>query len=123
MTGLKQYLTDRLDMEQDFVGDLREIRIRKVYERRPRYVNEVIVTFEDKQIRDSIKAQAYKLASHREEAGMRLHIPDHLQRVFRSLMNVSFDMKKKHPSLKRSVKFDEEEQSLYMDVQLAEGQD
>ena len=54
---------------------------------------------------------------------MRLHIPDHLQRVFRSLMNVSFDMKKKHPSLKRSVKFDEEEQSLYMDVQLAEGQD
>ena len=66
-----------------------------------------------------VKAQAYKLAEFRDEAGMRLHVPDHLQKVFRSLMNLSFDMKKKHPDLKRSVKIDEETLNLYMDIQTA----
>ena len=49
---------------------------------------------------------------------MRLHVPDHLQKAFRALMNVSFDLKKRNPDLKRSVKFSDDDMSLYMDVQL-----
>ena len=49
---------------------------------------------ESKQIRDAVKASAANLANHRDTAGMRLHVPDHLQRDFRALMNLSFDLKK-----------------------------
>lgn len=36
-------------------------------------------------------------------------------------MNLSFELKKKHAELKRSVKFDEESLSLFMDIQLKSG--
>ena len=49
---------------------------------------------------------------------MRLDIPDHLQWDFHSQMDLSFDQKKRHPSLKRNVKFDEEDYGLYMDLKL-----
>lgn len=52
---------------------------------------------------------------------MRLHIPDHLQKTFRSLMNLSYDLKKRHPGLKHNVKFDDDTRGLYMDVQTSEG--
>ena len=92
-------------------------------ERKPKYKDEVIVTFEDKATRDHVKAQAPHVADHREKAGMRLHIPDHLQQSFRSLMNLSYELKKKHPELKRTVKFDEDELDLFMDIQTAAGAD
>ena len=49
---------------------------------------------------------------------MRLHIPDHLQKEFHALMNLSYDLKKKHPGLKRNIKFDEEDGGLFMDFRL-----
>ena len=51
---------------------------------------------------------------------MRLHIPDHLQKNFQSLMNLSYDLKKRHPGLKRNVKFDESELDLFMDLKTNE---
>lgn len=93
---------------------LGEFQIRKSHERRPKNKDKVVVTFEDKGIRDMIKANAHNLANYREEAGMRLHIPDHLQKTFKNLMALSYDMKKKQPELKRSVKFDEDKLNLYV---------
>ena len=80
--------------------------------------DEYIVTFENKHVRDAVKASAANLANHRETAGMRLHVPDHLQKDFQALMNLSFDLKKKHPDLKRNVKFDEEDGGLFMDFKI-----
>ena len=80
-----------------------------------------IVTFENKHLRDAVKANASILANHRDEAGMRLDIPEHLKRDFHALMNLSFDLKKRYPGLKRNVKFDEEDCGLFMDVRLKEG--
>ena len=98
------------------VEDIGEVRIKKFMERKPKYKDEVIVTFAEKATRDAVKAQAYLLAEHREEAGMRLHIPDHLQKSFRALMNLSYELKKKHPALKRNIKFDEDNLDLFMDI-------
>ena len=53
----------------------------------------------------------------KDEAGMRLQIPDHLQKTFRALMNLSYKLKKKHPTLKRSVKFDEDSLDMFIDIQ------
>ena len=49
---------------------------------------------------------------------MRLHVPDHLQKRFQALMNLSYDLKKKRPDLKRNVKFDEDRLDMFMDVQI-----
>ena len=38
-------------------------------------------------------------------------------------MNLSFDLKKKHPALKRNIKFDEEDCGLFMDCKLNEAAD
>ena len=35
-------------------------------------------------------------------------------------MNLSYDLKKRHPKLKRNVKFDEEDCGLFMEVRMSE---
>ena len=50
-------------------------------------------------------------------------MPDHLQKDFKALMNLAFDLKKKHPALKRNVKFDEEDGGMYLDFKLNEEAD
>ena len=53
---------------------------------------------------------------------MRLEVPDHLQKDFKLLMNLAYDMKQKIPALKRNIKFNEDDGGLFMDVQTrAEG--
>ena len=92
-------------------------------EKKPKFKDEVIVTFEDKSTRNAVKAQAHRLTDHREEAGMRLHIPDHQQQTFRALMNLSYELKKQNPGLKRSVKFDEDTLNMFMNIQTSAGND
>ena len=120
---LEDYLEKRLGLDKDMLQDAGEVRIRRVIEKKPKYKDEVVVTFEDKAVRDTIKSQAYKLADHREEAGMRLHVPDHLQKAFKALMNLSYDLKKKNNDLKRNIKFDEDTLSMFMDIQTKAGGD
>ena len=118
LDGLKEFLTEKLMMDKQFVDeDLGEVRIRRNIERRPKYKDEVCVTFESKEIRDAIKAKGPALANFREEAGMRLQIPDMLQKDFKALMSVAYDMKRTNKELKRNVKFDEESMGLFMDLQ------
>ena len=117
-SDLDAYLKEKLDIDGQFIADMGEVRIRKVLERKPKFKDEAIVLFEDKRIRDTVKAQAYRLASCRDEAGMRLHLPNHLQKDFKALMSLSYELKKKNPDLRRNVKFDENDLGLYMDIQI-----
>ena len=119
--SLKEYLTSKLEFEDGFLDDVGEVTIKKVVKKKPKYKDEVVVTFEEKAVRDAVKAQAHKLADHRETAGMRLQIPDHLQKTFRSLMNLSYELKKRNPDLRRSIKFDEDTMSMFMDIQTTTG--
>ena len=122
-SNLEEYLKEWLDLDGDFVKNMGGFKIRCVIERKPQHKDEVIVTFEEKAVRDAIKTSAHRLAEHRNEAGMRLHIPDHLQKKFRALMNLSYDLKKKNPDLKRSVKSDEDKLDMFMDIQTVSGGD
>ena len=115
--GLRNFLKDKLAMDATFIEeDLGPVVIKRNLEKRPRNKDEICVYFENKQVRDHVKAKGPNLANYREEAGMRLQIPDHLQKDFRALMSVAYDLKKKNPDLRRNVKFDEESLGLYMDV-------
>ena len=121
---LHEYLKDKLRMDPEQVGELGDVTIKRILDKKNKYKDEAIITFESKQDRDAVKALASNLANYRDnEAGMRLHIPDHLQKDFKCLMNLSYDLKKKHPSLKRSIKFDEDNLNLMMDMQTGQGED
>ena len=116
---LVAYLKEKLGMGDNFVQEeLADVTIRRVREPRNKNKEEYTVTFEMKQIRDAVKAMAPNLESYRDVAGMRLHIPDHLQKDFQALMNLSYELKKKHKSLKRNIKFDEEDGGLFMDIRI-----
>ena len=118
---LEEYLRVKLRLDENFIREeLGETKIIRTREPRNRNKNEYIVQFETKQIRDAVKAAASNLANFRETAGMWLHILDHLQRDFRILMNLFYDLKKRHKDLRRNVKFDEEDKGLFMDLRLDE---
>ena len=115
--GLEDYLLNKLRLDRSFIDEeLGHVELIRPREPRNKNKDEIIAVFETKQVRDAVKAAAPNLANFRDSAGMRLHVPDHLQRDFQTLMNLSFDLKKKHPSLKRNVKFDEEDGGLFMDL-------
>ena len=92
------------------------VTVRRSYEKRTKTKDEICVCFESKEIRDAVKARGPSLANFRE-AGMRLQIPDSLQKDFKALMVVTFNLKKTNPELKKNVKFDEEDLGLFMDFQ------
>ena len=118
---LENYLRIKLRFDEAFIREeLGEVVIKRPREPKNKIREEFIVTFESKQIRDTIKAAASNLANFREEAGMRLHVPDHLQRDFQRLMNLSYDLKKRYQGLKRNIKFGKEDRGLFMDLKLSE---
>ena len=120
MSGVKEFLKERLALDERFVEeDMGSVIVRRNVERKPKNKDEVCVEFENKQVRDAIKAQGPNLAKFRDEAGMRLEIPDGLQKDFKALMALAYDLKQTRKELKRNVKFDEENLGLFMDIQSA----
>ena len=122
--SLEKFLKDKMRMDDSFIEEeLGQVVLTKPREPKNKNKEEYVVTFENKQVRDMIKAKAANLANHRETAGMRLHVPDHLQKDFHALMNLSYDLKQRHPTLKRNIKFDEDDNGLFMDIKLNEASD
>ena len=86
--------------------------------------NEVLVTFVDARKRDRVVTSAAKLAScvdtaGRPTAGLRLEIPGDLLDIFRLLSRFGTRLRAKHgEGTKRHVKFDDVENSLYMNIKL-----
>ena len=118
VSELQNFLRGKLRMDEDFCQDIGNTRIKMVRERNTKVKNEAIVTFETKEIRDAVRARASQLAEYRDTAGMRLELPDYLQKDFRALMNLAYDLKSKNTGLKRNIKFDEEDLGLFMDIQV-----
>ena len=77
-----------------------EVAVKKIIQKKGGHKDEVCVTFESCEVRDHVKAQASNLANFRGEARMLLHLPDHLQNMFKALKSLAFDLKKKFPELK-----------------------
>ena len=80
--------------------------------------DEVVIRFPDVTSRDAVRSAAFHLAG--KKAGIRLEIPDSLRPSLRALETAAYNLKKKNPSMKRNVKFDDEVLDLIMDVRLDE---
>ena len=83
---------------------------------------ETIVTFVDKQARDDVFSRGPMLAGFRDEdgrptCGLRLHIPGFLMSSFKVLESFSFYLRNKHRGeITKYIKFDEHEQTLFLQV-------
>lgn len=94
-SSLNEYLVKRLGLDQAFIWEnVGEVTIRRHIERKKKNYQKACITFDNKQVHDYILGHAANLANHRDEAVMKLHVPDHLQKDFRALMNLVFDLKK-----------------------------
>ena len=84
-----------------------------------RITQEYIVTFADVETRDSIKSYANGLAGNQGQAGLRLELPDTLRGSYKVLDEHGLALKNLYgKDTKRSIKFDDRNKNLMMDVKL-----
>ena len=85
--------------------------------------DQVIVTFDTIRLRDEIKSAAGNLRGSDRSVGLQLEAPDHLRSHYQSFQKLGFQIKAKHPELKRNVKFDDVDMALVMDIQVSPSSD
>ena len=64
-------------------------------------------------MRDAVKAASRELAGD-PDAGIRLEIPVSLQPNLKALEAVSYQLKQKHPALKRNIRFNDNKMDLIL---------
>ena len=79
---------------------------------------EVLATFETREDRDAVKAGGINLAGQKD-VGMSLHVPGHLMDNLVALNGLAYSIKSRNPDTKRSVKFDDSNMGLYLDICIA----
>ena len=117
LAEVRRFLTERLGFQPGQVDqDFGPMGVRRVVEPKSKIEAEVIVEFQMASLRDSIKSMGFKLEGQR--AGIRIEIPNFLKSDFHVLQNLSYRLKLANKEMKRSVKFDDENYGLMLDVQL-----
>ena len=119
MASVATFLVDKLRWELDQVclDDCKARRIASTPDAAAKH--QVVVTFPSIAVRDEIKSLARNLRGSDRTVGLQLEPPDHLRGQYQSFQKLAFQLKKKHPALKRNVKFLDEEMCLSMDVCLS----
>ena len=118
LANLKVFLVDKMKMDPSFFADAGDIKVEKFFDARSKNKDEVIITFRNKGVRDTVKAAARNLAAEGRAAGVRMQVPGYLISTFRLLENLGYQMKKVDPDVRRVVKFDDSKMSLMMDIRV-----
>ena len=112
-----KFLTDLLQFSTDFVAnDLGRVRVERIVEPRSKIKYEALVEFGSAAIRDSVKGSGYRLEG--KQAGIRIEVPNYLKSDFHVLQSISYKMKIAHPGMKRSIKYDDDTNGMFLDVQI-----
>ena len=83
--------------------------------------DQVVVRFSSVRLRDEIKALTRNLDGTDKLTGVQIEPPDFLRTQYQTFQRLAYQMKKKHPSLKRSIRFSDNDFSLTMSVLTARG--
>lgn len=117
--GVRAFLTSYLDMPVEVVEGLTIEKIEKQSQaRRSKIQAEVLVMLETSQQRDVIQPYVANLAKVQGKAGIRLDIPDYLRGLFCLYEAHAAALRAQYGSVKRAIRFDDSDHSLYMDVKL-----
>ena len=81
--------------------------------------NQVLVTFTSIGLRDEVKSMSKNLSGRDRKTGVQIEPPDHLRGQYQAFQRLAFQLKRKHPSLRRNVKFYDPETCLTMDIKVS----
>lgn len=119
--NVKKFLSTNLKMPTELIETLVfEEMTKQGQARRSKIKDEVLVRLQSSQQRDTIQSYASNLANVQGQAGIRLDIPDHLRGLFRLFEAYAAALREQYGGVKRAIRFDDIEGSLYMDVKLEE---
>ena len=113
--AVRQFLKTKLGLTDRRIQLLGSIEVSALPGRAAGVRKEVLATFECKEDRDAIKTKGINLAGQRE-VGMSIHVPGYLLDNLVALNGLGYSIKQKNPETKRSVKFDDSTQNLYLDI-------
>ena len=120
-----RFIRNKLEVPETEVNDDQIVRVRRMQPPRRSMVHlEVCVVFGDKYSRDVIAAHGKNLKDYVNDRGqptlgMRIQYPDHLGEDFRLLEWYGAELRKmKGPGTRRSIRFNDEDGTIYTDVQL-----
>ena len=115
--ALKVFLRSNLGMSDQTIDSLGEIKVEKRKGRVPEQKLEVLATFETAEDRDLVKAAGPNLAG-KDGVGLMIHVPGHLLDHLHVLNNVGYNIKQKIDGVRRTVKFDDNNMDIYMDIKI-----
>lgn len=113
--SVHSFLRERLGFDQEIVAAMGAIAVRRALGKAAELKKEVIARFESKEDRDMVKGAGNKLAG-KTDAGMAIHVPGHMLDSLHALNAIAYQIKSKHEGVRRSVKFDDINQDIYMDI-------
>ena len=115
--ALCSFLREHLKLTGDEVLKLGSISIKRHRDPTAKTPDEVLCIFETRASRDLIKAAGKHLAGN-NSAGMRIHVPAHLEANFKVLQSLGYHLRQSDESIRRSIKFDDVHEDLIMDVKV-----
>ena len=118
--GLKKFALTFLKLsEEEFASfEVRGIKPARGALTSGRTIQEFEVEFARIGYRDAFRSNASRLAPHGRNAGIWLTLPDFLMSTFKLLENEGYRITQRKPGTKRSIKFNDLDRTLVMDVKL-----
>lgn len=113
--SVKVFLKTLLKFTDDRISALGSIAVGLPTSKAAKERQEVVATFESKEDRDTVKAAGVHLAGEKQ-AGMAIHVPGHLLDNLHALNSVAFSIKSNNAGVRRSVKYDDLLQDLFLDI-------
>lgn len=117
--ALMTFLREKMKLGDLAIHEIGPVSVQKLAGAAERKRGKILATFQDKETRDMVKASAVNLAGS-SDAGTRLQVPGYLMDNFRALEAVGYSMKKIDKNTKRSIKFDDCNLDLVMDVKVGD---
>lgn len=115
--AIRSFLMSKLNFTADALIDLGNMEVVRCRDPRPKTMDEVVVTFENKSARDAVKAAGVHLAKE-VGCGMRIHVPGFLLDCFNLLQSLAYNMKQTDDDVRRSIKFNDSDFNLILDVKV-----
>ena len=119
--SIRTFFKNKMRVPEHLADNVNIDTIRQAVEQpaRSRIRSEYIVTFADRESRDTIKSYARGLAESKGMAGLRLDIPEHLKGHHKTLEEHAYSMIDLYGrDVKRNIKFDDRTESLMMDLKM-----
>ena len=113
--SFRVFMRTKLGIDDQRIATIGELNVVKSTTRAARDRKEVLITFEDKEVRDFVKSTGPSLAGD-SSAGMAIHVPGHLLDNYYALSSVGYNIKTSHAGTKRSIKFDDAKMDLFLDI-------